>query len=65
MKPRKPAPIRSRGRNRSVVDNDEVWVQVPVPDRYKDWPKEYRRVAAWLRKAADWFDYLAEKNAVE
>ena len=56
MTTRKPRPIRSRGRTRSVVENDEVWVQVPVPDRFKDWPKEYRRVAAWLRKAADWFE---------
>jgi hypothetical protein len=62
MNTRKPRPLRSRGRNRSVIESGEVWVQVPIPERCKDWPREYRRVAAWLRKAANWFECLAEKH---
>lgn len=25
-------------------------------------PRQYRRVASWLRKVADWYDHLATKK---
>lgn len=28
-------------------------------------PRQYRRVAAWLRKVADWYEHLASKQEQE
>ena len=59
---RRPRELRARscicGEARSLV----AWVNVPVADGIKSQPREWRRAAAWLRRVADWWDYLADQQ---
>ena len=38
------------------------WVNVPVADGIDRQPREWRRAAAWLRKVADWWEFLADQQ---
>jgi hypothetical protein len=55
--------LRGRTRSRHGECNRlEATMIVPVADRITGQPREWRRAAAWLRRVADWWDYLADQQ---
>ena len=39
-----------------------VWCNVPIADGIARQPREWRRAAAWLRRVADWWEFLADQQ---
>ena len=39
-----------------------MWCNVPIADGIARQPREWRRAAAWLRRVADWWDWLADEQ---
>lgn len=39
-----------------------AWIEVPIADGIARQPREWRRAAAWLRRVADWWDWLADEQ---
>ena len=39
-----------------------AWIDVPIADGIARQPREWRRAAAWLRRVADWWDFLADQQ---
>jgi hypothetical protein len=39
-----------------------MWCNVPIASRMTGQPREWRRAAAWLRRVADWWDWLADQQ---
>jgi hypothetical protein len=40
----------------------EVSMEVPIADGIARQPREWRRAAAWLRRVADWWEFLADQQ---
>lgn len=62
---RRPRDLRQRHRTLGVVLPLEASVEVPIADRITRQPREWRRAAAWLRKVADWWDWLADQQELK
>lgn len=59
---RRPRDLRHRGAIRGEATALDVWVDVPIANGIASQPREWRRAAAWLRKVADWWDWLADQQ---
>ena len=42
-----------------------AWVDVPIADGIARQPREWRRAAAWLRRVADWWEFLADEQEMK
>ena len=56
---------RPRQQGRGNVSCWEAWIEVPVASGIARQPREWRRAAAWLRRVADWWDYLADQQELK
>jgi hypothetical protein len=61
----RPRDLRHRGSIRGEAQPLEASVEVPIADGIKGQPREWRRAAAWLRKVADWWDWLADEQEMK
>ena len=59
---KRPRDLRHRRAIRGEVVPLWVWCNVPIAARITGQPREWRRAAAWLRKVADWWDWLADQQ---
>ena len=59
---RRPRDLRHRRAIRGVAQPFYASVQVPIADGIARQPREWRRAAAWLRRVADWWDWLADEQ---
>ena len=59
---RKPRDLRHRGSIRGEAHPLEASVEVPVGNGIARQPREWRRAAAWLRRVADWWEFLADEQ---
>ena len=59
---KRPRDLRHRRAIRGVASAFGADCQVPLADRITRQPREWRRAAAWLRRVADWWDYLADQQ---
>jgi hypothetical protein len=59
---KRPRDLRHRGAIRGEAQPLEASVEVPIASRITGQPREWRRAAAWLRKVADWWDWLADQQ---
>lgn len=57
---KRPRDIRHRGAIRGMSSTFGVVCQVASANGIARQPSEWRRAAAWLRRVADWWDYLAD-----
>ena len=62
---KRPRDLRHRGAIRGVASTFGADCQVPLADRITRQPREWRRAAAWLRKVADWWDWLADEQEMK
>lgn len=58
----RPRDLRQRGAIRGEAVPLVVWCNVPIADGIAKQPREWRRAAAWLRKVADWWEFLADQQ---
>ena len=58
----RPRNLRHRGSIRGEAQPLEASVEVPIADGIDRQPREWRKAAKWLRKVADWWDFLADKQ---
>ena len=56
---------RPRQPRRGNLSAWEAWIDVPVADGIARQPREWRRAAAWLRRVADWWEYLADEQEMK
>jgi hypothetical protein len=59
---KKPRDLRHRGAIRGEAQPLEASVEVPIANSITGQPREWRRAAAWLRRVADWWDFLADQQ---
>ena len=59
---KRPRDLRHRGSIRGEAQPLEASVEVPIADGIKGQPREWQRAAAWLRRVADWWDFLADQE---
>ena len=59
---KRPRDIRKRNRILGELHRMGAWIEVPIADGITRQPREWRRAAEWLRRVADWWDYLADKQ---
>lgn len=59
---KRPRDLRHRQAIRGSAQPLEVSLEVPIADGIKRQPREWRRAAAWLRKVADWWEFLADEQ---
>lgn len=59
---KRPRDLRHRGAIRGEAQPLEASLEVPIASRITGQPREWRRAAAWLRRVADWWEYLADKQ---
>jgi hypothetical protein len=59
---KRPRDLRHRGAIRGEAQPLEASVEVPIANGITGQPREWRRAAAWLRKVADGWDFLADKQ---
>ena len=59
---KRPRDLRHRGSIRGEVVPLWMWCNVPIADGIASQPREWRRAAAWLRKVADWWEFLADQQ---
>jgi hypothetical protein len=72
MSRKKPTPptsvfSRSCGGKKDIggCDMTTAWASIPSTVHTKNRPRDWRRAAAWLRKVADWWDYLADEEEMK
>ena len=59
---KRPRDLRHLGSIRGEVVTLWMWCNVPIADGIAKQPREWRRAAAWLRRVADWWDWLADQQ---
>ena len=59
---KRPRDLRHRGSIRGEAQPLEVSLEVPIANGIARQPREWRRAAAWLKRVADWWDYLADQQ---
>ena len=59
---RRPRDLRQRHRTVGELHRLGAWIDVPIADGIASQPREWRRAAAWLRRVADWWDWLADEQ---
>ena len=59
---KRPRDLRKRSKTCGIALPLEVSVDVPIADGIAKQPREWRRAAAWLRRVADWWDWLADQQ---
>ena len=59
---RRPRDLRHRHCTIGVALPLEASVEVPIADGIARQPREWRRAAAWLRRVADWWEFLADQQ---
>ena len=59
---RRPRDLRHRRATLGEAQPLEVWLWVPIAVNVASQPREWRRAAAWLRKVADWWEFLADQQ---
>jgi len=59
---RRPRDRMHRGLLCAAADPMDMFFRLPIASRITGQPREWRRAAAWLRKVADWWEYLADKQ---
>ena len=59
---KRPRDLRHRGSIRGEAQPLEVSLEVPIADGIARQPREWRRAAAWLRRVADWWEWLADQQ---
>ena len=62
---KRPRALRDRGSIRGEAEPMEVWLWVPIANGITRQPREWRRAAAWLRRVADWWDWLADEQEMK
>ena len=62
---KRPRDLRHRGSIRGEAQPMEASVEVPIGNGIARQPREWRRAAAWLRRVADWWDYLADEQEMK
>ena len=62
---RRPRDLRQRHRTVGELHRLGAWIDVPIADGIARQPREWRRAAAWLRRVADWWDYLADAQEMK
>ena len=59
---KRPLDLRHRGSIRGEAQPLEVSLEVPIANGIARQPREWRRAAAWLRRVADWWEFLADQQ---
>lgn len=59
---KRPRDLRHRGAIRGEAQPLEVSLEVPIANGIARQPREWRRAAAWLRRVADWWEWLADQQ---
>lgn len=62
---KRPRELRHRRAIRGEVVPMWMWCNVPIADGIARQPREWRRAAAWLRRVADWWDWLADEQEMK
>ena len=58
----RPRDLRHKRTIRGEAQPFEASVEVPFADGISKQPREWRRAAAWLRRVADWWEFLADQQ---
>ena len=61
----RPRDLRHRGSIRGEATTLGVWVDIPIANGIARQPREWRRAAAWLRRVADWWEFLADQQEMK
>ena len=59
---KRPRDLRHHGSIRGEAQPLEASVEVPIASSIASQPREWRRAAAWLRRVADWWEFLADEQ---
>ena len=62
---RRPRDLRHRRATLGEAQPLEVWLWVPIAINVDSQPREWRRAAAWLRRVADWWEFLADQQEMK
>jgi hypothetical protein len=62
---KRPRDLRHRRMIRGEVVPMWMWCNVPIASSIARQPREWRRAAAWLRRVADWWEFLADQQAAK
>ena len=58
----RPRDLRHKQAIRGVASTFGADCQVALADGIASQPREWRRAAAWLRRVADWWEFLADEQ---
>ena len=59
---KRPRDLRHHESTIGEVHRLGAWIDIPIADGIARQPREWRRAAAWLRRVADWWDFLADQQ---
>ena len=59
---KRPRDLRHRGAIRGEAQPLDVALKVPIANGISKQPRDWRRAAAWLRRVADWWEFLADQQ---
>jgi hypothetical protein len=59
---KRPRDLRNRGSIRGEAQPLEASVEVPIARSIDHQPREWRRAAKWLRRVADWWEWMADQQ---
>jgi hypothetical protein len=62
---KRPRDLRHRRAIRGELHRLGAWIDVPIANGIARQPREWRRAAAWLRRVADWWEFLADQQAAK
>ena len=62
---KRPCDLRHRRSIRGFACAFGADCDVPLADRITRQPREWRRAAAWLRRVADWWEWLADEQEMK
>ena len=61
----RPRDLRQRHISRGESTPLWAYCKVPIADGIARQPREWRRAAAWLRRVADWWEFLADQQEMK
>ena len=59
---KRPRDLRHRHRTLGELHRLGAWIDVPISGGIARQPREWRKAAKWLRRVADWWEFLADQQ---